>query len=204
MSSRDALIVSLQLSELRIPFTVSFRHASAERSETATAWVHAVGSDGAIGFGESCPRPYVTGETLETVGRFLAASEKSLRADVVSVETLRRWIERHRREIDENPAAWCAIELAILDLLGRRANTSVEELLSLPPLDGRFRYTAVLGDAPVKAFHAMAEKYRQFGFTDFKVKLSGRLDHDTEKLAVFKGFPPSIRVRADANNAFGF
>jgi L-alanine-DL-glutamate epimerase-like enolase superfamily enzyme len=78
----------------------------------------------------------------------------------------------------------------------------VEALLAVPPIaDCVFRYTAVLGDAPASAFHAMAERYRQAGFKDFKVKLSGSAEHDRDKMAVFdKWGDAAIRVRADANN----
>jgi L-Ala-D/L-Glu epimerase / N-acetyl-D-glutamate racemase len=201
MSAPKPAITRLTFRELRIPFTVAFRHAAAERAETATAWVEAIGDDGVVGCGESCPRTYVTGETLATARAFALKHEASLRAGVSSLDTLREWMAAHWREIDENPAAWCAIELALLDLLGKRQRAPVEMLLSMPLLEGRFCYTAVLGDSSPAGFHAMAERYLQQGFTDFKVKLSGDIQRDSEKLAVFKDRPAgSIRVRADANN----
>lgn len=121
---------------------------------------------------------------------------------MTSVETLRAFVAGHEQDIDANPAAWCALELALLDLLGKREGTPVEALLALPPLAGRsFQYTAVLGDAPAEAFHAMAEKYRRTGFRDFKVKLSEDGERDRAKMSVFGTWSgDAIRVRADANN----
>jgi L-alanine-DL-glutamate epimerase-like enolase superfamily enzyme len=197
----DIRIERFRFSELRIPFKVAFRHASAERSETETAWIEAIALDKTTGFGESCPRPYVTGETLETVRAFVEAHESALKREVVSAGTLRDWVAKHRGEIDRQPAAWCALELALLDLFGKATGVAVEPLLSLPPLTGRFRYTAVLGDASPKTFHAMAEQYWRLGFRDFKVKLSKDCARDREKLSVFGAWPESsTRVRADANN----
>jgi L-alanine-DL-glutamate epimerase-like enolase superfamily enzyme len=193
--------VRLRFRELRIPFKVAFKHAAAERTETETAWVDAVAADGTVGSGESCPRPYVTGETLASARAFVTAHEVGVGDEISDVASLRAWIAAHEEEIDANPAAWCAIELAILDLLGKRARVPLEALLSLPPVAGAFRYSAVLGDASPAEFHAMAERYRRLGFRDFKVKLSGLGDRDREKLAVFETWeadPP--RVRADANN----
>jgi len=187
--------------ELRIPLTVAFRHASAERTETASAWVEATGRDGLIGCGESCPRPYVTGETLDSASQFVTRHEGSVRRAVTSVDSLLAWMAVHRAEIDANPAAWCAIELAVLDLLGKQAGRPVETLLSRSPLAGRFCYTAVVGDASPAAFHAVAEKYLRLGFTDFKVKLSGDAERDAAKMEVFRRQRgPSLRIRADANN----
>lgn len=201
MSSGSVRINRFEFRELRIPFKVSFRHASAERAETETVWIEAIAADGTIGSGESCPRSYVTGETLASARTFTEAHEAELRRDVSNVETLRAWVEANRLAIDANPAAWCALELAMLDLLGKSRGSPVETLLSMPPLAGQFRYTAVLGDASPDAFHAMAEKYRSLGFRDFKVKLSGDDERDRGKVAVFRKWPEgSFVVRADANN----
>ena len=106
--------------------------------------------------------------------------------------------------MDVNPAAWCAVELAYLDLFGRERAQSVEELTGVPPLGGSFRYTAVVGDSDTETFDAIVGQYRQVGFSDFKLKLSGDLDRDREKLALLRkhGVPES-QVRLDANNPVG-
>jgi L-Ala-D/L-Glu epimerase / N-acetyl-D-glutamate racemase len=201
MSSGDGRIDKLGFRELRIPFKMAFRHASAERAETETAWVEAIGADGTVGSGESCPRPYVTGETLASAGEFVARHGDSLRRNVRDVDTLKTWMTTHHADIDANPAAWCAVELAVLDLLAKWMCVPVEALLSLPPLVGRFRYTAVLGDASANTFHAMAEQYWLMGFREFKVKLSHDHVRDREKMAVFAQWPEgTFRVRADVNN----
>ena len=194
-------IERLQIVPLHIPFKVAFRHASAERAETSSVWVEAVSEDGTIGYGESCPRPYVTGETLDTARAFFTRHEAALCADISGLPALRAWMADHQTELDRNPAAWCAIELAILDLLAKESGQSMETFLSLPPLEGRFQYTAVLGDAGPDAFQAVAEQYRRQGFTDFKVKLSGQIERDREKIALLRRCADQpIRVRADANN----
>ncbi len=186
---------------LRIPFKVAFRHSSAERAETSSVWVEALSSGGLVGYGDSCPRPYVTGETTDTARDFFARHESALRASVTDLETLRSWSAAHYAELDASPAAWCALELAVLDLLAKDASVSVETLLSLPPLSGRFQYTAVLGDAKPAAFDAMAAEYAARGFHDFKVKLSGDISRDAAKLASLNRLePPPARIRADANN----
>ncbi|HEY5619578.1 MAG TPA: enolase C-terminal domain-like protein [Vicinamibacterales bacterium] len=184
---------------LAIPFKVAFRHASAERAETSSVWVEAVSDDGVVGHGESCPRSYVTGETIESARAFFSRHEASLRERAVDLDSLRAWMDERSEELDRNPAAWCAIELAILDLLAVEAGLTLEALLTLPRLAGRFQYSAILGDMGGAAFQVMAEQYQRQGFTDFKVKLSGRLERDREKVAFLRQWP-GIRVRVDANN----
>jgi L-alanine-DL-glutamate epimerase-like enolase superfamily enzyme len=189
----------LTFETLTIPFKVAFRHASAERAETSSAWVTAESDDGAAGHGESCPRPYVTGETIERARRFFDLHEPSIRASVVDLESLRAWTAGRQEDLDAEPAAWCAIELAVLDLIAQRAGVTIEGLLGTPPVEGRFQYSAVVGDMAPDAFRATAERYRAQGFTDFKVKLSGDLARDRAKVEVLRPWS-EIRVRVDANN----
>jgi L-alanine-DL-glutamate epimerase-like enolase superfamily enzyme len=191
-------IRDLRFSTPTIPFKASFRHAAAERNETSSVWVEAYG-DGVVGYGESCPRPYVTGESIDSAQAFFLEYESSVRSSVRDLTTLRAWMHDHGDAIDRNPAAWCAIELATLDLMARHRGVTVESLLGVAPLEGRFTYTAVLGDMSVEAFRAMAERYRKLGFTDFKVKLSGDLDRDRQKVSLLLD-QPEIRIRVDANN----
>lgn len=191
----------LRLRELRIPFKVAFRHASAERAETSSLWVEAVSERGAAGYGESCPRPYVTGETLDTARAFFSRHEATLRDRMVGLSSLHAWMAACAEEIEANPAAWCALELAMLDMLAKERSQTLEAFLSLPSLKGRFHYSAVLGDAGREAFQAHAEQYRRQGFTDFKIKLSGNLERDREKMAVLRRWDTQLlRIRVDANN----
>jgi L-alanine-DL-glutamate epimerase-like enolase superfamily enzyme len=201
LMSAPIQIQHFALKDVRIPFKTAFRHAAAERAETSTLWIEAVSPRGAIGYGESCPRPYVTGETLDTAREFFWRHEEALREQVVDLDSLKVWMKAHADKLDANPAAWCAIELAILDVFAREHGRTVEALLSLLPLRGPFRYSAVLGDASFDAFQATAEQYRRVGFTDFKIKLSGQLEHDRRKLDLLRNWgAPAPRIRLDANN----
>jgi L-alanine-DL-glutamate epimerase-like enolase superfamily enzyme len=195
------MIAALSQTELHIPFRTAFRHASAERRETAAVCVRAESGDGIVGWGEGCPRPYVTGETLDSARRFFDAHEAGLRGAIGDLGSLGAWTAAHADDIDGNPAAWCAIEIALLDVLAREAGWTLEGLLDRPPLSGRFAYTAVVGDAEPAAFAAAAERYARAGFTDFKVKLSGDLASDRAKSGALLGLGlPTLRVRVDANN----
>jgi len=194
-------IASLALEPLRIPFRVAFRHASAERSVTQSFWVVAHSEEGLTGYGEGCPRDYVTGETDASVAAFFEKFRDSITARVTDLPSLLEWSQTHRQDIDQNPAAWCAIELALLDLLARQHNQSVEALLGLPLLTGPFIYSAVLGATGTQQFAGTLERYLKLGIRDYKIKLSGDFDRDHGNLAVLRaaGITPT-QVRADANN----
>jgi len=81
MSPRTT-VAGLQFKPLHIPFKEVFRHASAERAETLSVWVRAESAEGLVGHGESCPRSYVTGETIESAQGFFDRHEADVRAVV--------------------------------------------------------------------------------------------------------------------------
>ena len=197
----EPIIDSIDAEPLEIPFKTSFSHASASREAMHSLWVEARLRDGNRGFGEGCPRDYVTGETLTGALLFVAKFKDRWFNEIRDFESLAAWTRTHRVDIDANPAAWCAVELALLDAFCARAQKSIESFLGLPELGGKFRYTAVLGDSGAKRFEAETARYRQAGFRDFKVKLSGNRQRDLDKVGLLKaaGIAPGA-VRADANN----
>ena len=181
-----------------VPFKVVFRHASASRGRAENLIVAAYGNDRQVGYGEGCPRHYVTGETVQGGLAFIRDHADSLVANVRDVASLGAWISDHERAIDRNPAAFCAVETAILDLLGQASGDSLEELVGIPRPSAGFRYSAVLGNAPHLAFLWQLRRYRRRGFSDFKVKLSGDPRRDRRKLLALAGV--AQRIRLDANN----
>lgn len=193
-------IERLQMTPLKIPFRISFKHASANRAKTASVWVEAVADDGHKGHGEGCPREYVTGESVESAMRWFEHQRAGIIAEIHDLESLKCWVEKHAATIDHDPVAWCAVELAILDLLGKQAGQPVESLLALPELAPAYQYSAVLGDSNAEAFQYQVQKYLNTGFRDFKIKLSGEPERDQEKVAYLNHAGLPLRIRADANN----
>ncbi len=192
---------SLEASVLAIPFKVAFKHASAERKLTETLWVKAQGHTGLYGYGEGCPREYVTQENLASTQAFVAAHRAEWLSNISDVHSLAAWVNSHHTEIDQNPAAWTSVELALLDLFCKEQEKSVEAMLGLITPTGRFTYTAVLGDADPQSMEAQLAHYQKAGFGDFKIKLSGNKERDLTKVSILNaaGISPQ-KVRADANN----
>jgi L-alanine-DL-glutamate epimerase-like enolase superfamily enzyme len=195
------MIESISARPLEIAFKTTFSHASATRAATHSLWVEARLRDGAVGYGEGCPRDYVTGETLTGALDFVSLHSAEWIEQINDLDALTTWIRANRSQIDGNPAAWCAVELALLDAYARSAGKTVESLLGLPAITGEFRYSAVLGDAGANRFQEELSRYQQAHFRDFKIKLSGDLQRDRAKVDALKaaGIAPAS-VRADANN----
>lgn len=195
------MTAALELKRINIPFRAAFRHASAERARTESVWVEVISQSGAIGHGEACPRRYVTGEDLSSVRAFFLAYRGALCEEIANLGDLVAWGAAHRGEIDRNPAAWCAIELAWLDALAKERGGSVEALLGLPEIQGTFRYSAVIGVERDDGFAATVERYLAAGFSDFKLKLSGDCSLDRAHLGWLERHAPAgSSLRLDANN----
>lgn len=189
----------IELKKLEIPFRVSFKHASAERTTTETVIAEAHSENGMIGYGEGCPRSYVTGESIESCMDFMASHHQSI-VSIDSIDSLRAFVSATQPAIDKNPAAWCAIETAILDSLGKLEEKSIEAVIGIPEIQGSFHYTAVLGVSNPKVFAAQLAQYIQIGFNDFKVKISGDAGVDVSNIAAIRTARPEAKIRLDANN----
>ena len=194
-------IVGLEVFSFPVPFKVVFRHASASRAQAENLIVTAHSDCGRVGYGEGCPRSYVTGETVVDGVAFVRNIEDAIKDQVQDVDSLKDWILAHRNVIDRNPAAFCAVEIAILDLVGKVRQQPIEDLVGVPRLAGDFHYSAVLGDAPYLAYRWRFQRYWSRGFRDFKIKVSGDPRRDRRKIGVFRRrTDPALRVRLDANN----
>src|SRR5262245_58339090 len=112
-------IESIDAVGLRIPFKAAFVHAASERAETESLWATARADNGAVGHGEGCPRGYVTGECVTTGQAFVNGCKREWCGSIHDAPTLLAWVDAHAPEIDANPAAWSAVELALLDLIGQ-------------------------------------------------------------------------------------
>ncbi|MBI5450816.1 MAG: hypothetical protein HY940_05610 [Gammaproteobacteria bacterium] len=184
---------------LEIPFRHSFRHASAVRDQAAALWVTASGFDGLVGYGEGCPREYVTGESVRSALIFIEQYRESLLEIVRDLGSLKEWMLEHHDVIEINPAAWCAIELALLDLMAQSVGQPVEDFLGLPRLHGPYIYTAVIGVTSAEKCAVLLSQYKKLKIVDFKLKLSGNLESDRANLALVRT-AGAERLRVDANN----
>src|SRR4029079_5618263 len=110
------------------PFRTAFDHAAATRSCAENVIVVATDAAGHVGLGEGCPRGYVTGESAQTALAALRGWHDEIRATVDSDEALDRWMLANEAAIDANPSAFCALELALLDLFARQRERSLEDL----------------------------------------------------------------------------
>jgi len=116
----------IEAEPLRLNLKTTFRHAAATRNEGESIWVRAE-RNGKVGYGEGCPRIYVTGDDINSSITWIKKNFSSGKIAFGTMTELKQWSEDNEKEIDNYPSAWCAIEMAMLDLLSREKGCTVEK-----------------------------------------------------------------------------
>ena len=122
-------VKSLKLYAVDIPFKRPFKHAAAARQTSSSIFVQCTTDKGVTGFGECLPRSYVTGETRDGAYTLLenAILPRLIGKEFVSFDQVKAFLETCDGKAPAvwlNPdqaqsAAWCAVDLALLDTFGR-------------------------------------------------------------------------------------
>jgi muconate cycloisomerase len=177
--------VKLDIFRTAIPMR-GFEHAAARRDLAEAIVTRVELSDGRCGWGETLPRSYVTGETLDTV----AADLESLFWPAVAVADLSGGefpvlsiAAPGQRCIN---AAACAMELALADAMLDHGGWA---RLGGGGLSARIvaRATGVLGSSDPRKTARKLRLMRWFGLRDFKLKLGFSPEVDQANLAAVAG-----------------
>lgn len=203
-------VVRCELFAVDLPLRRPFRHAAAERVFSSSVFLKCETDCGAVGFGETLPRDYVTGETRDEVMDFLHAHilPRLLELQFSSLLEVRDFLQECDGRApagwspSEKPhtAAWAAVDLALLDAFAK----SFDEPVRLAPgdtLPETFRYSAVLSaDRPLEVLRALL-KVRLFGIRQVKLKVGRAEDQRVVRLARWV-LGPGTDIRVDANMAW--
>ncbi|MFP4106865.1 MAG: mandelate racemase/muconate lactonizing enzyme family protein [Phycisphaerae bacterium] len=190
----------------------SFEHAAAGRDLSECILVRLELSDGVSGWGETLPREYVTGETLESVPADIESELLPILRDG-QVERLRP-DDYPTRSADGRciQAAVAAVDLAWVDCMAR-AGLRVSDLLGVGTREGipreiRTRITGVLGSSDAGKTAKRLRLMRLGRLRDFKLKLGLGEDVDRANLDLVAGkLRRSLRsgkctLRVDVNGAW--
>jgi len=193
-------VISHKIVPVHFDFGMDVSHSLASRSSTVNICVVLESESGLKGYGECVPRSYVTGETPDSVMTYfeeleheIAARSYSRPRDVVD-ELETAWTAHGR----ENPAAFCALDIALLDLAGKHFGRGIQEMLGLAQSDEPLYYSLIVPLLPEAALDRFLDWTSQFEFRHVKIKVdeqdpAGRVRHVMNRLG------NDIEVRLDAN-----
>ncbi len=203
-------VTSVEVLTAELPFRFAFGHALAKRRSSTNVYVKVTLSDGSVGFGEGVPREYVTGETIDSavavlcdhyvpalLGREISGPEAVPHIVAVVTETA-----APADDSVVDGAARCALELALLDAVGRSCDLPVAHWLGVSQ-SARVRYSAVIPFSSPRMLVAVAALCRIVGMRHVKVKVGGELESDLRILRILRRIMgEGVDVRVDANCAW--
>lgn len=188
-----------------IPFRFSFRHALRARAEGDSVLVVLTDEEGRQGFGEGAPRDYVTGETSDGATRAIdeELAPRLLGRRYGSFEELRAALERAAADLPrDRHAAFCALELALLDLGGKVFDVCAGEVLG-PVRKDAITYSGILSAEGEEATRATCARLVELGVTAVKVKVGRRQEEDEQVLSTARQvLGDEVSLRIDANCAW--
>ena len=199
-------IDTINIYNLKIPFSRTIRHRLYSRRETQSIIVVLQDHNGNKGVGEGTPREYVTGETL---------NNSLVSAKLLSQEIPGRKIGSFNELVallndlgdsniaSENPAAFCALETAMLDLWARIEQKTLYQLFTNINNLSHLSYSGVIpgikSETELLKYIALV---KMLDLTSLKVKVDD-LESSLSQLTIIRGkLGSDIDIRVDANSAF--
>ncbi len=185
-----AVVQRITIYPLIIPLRRRVTHAAAERGVADPVVVAVELSNGRVGYGETLPRPYVTGETVDSViealrevlvPALMSFHPDSFPAALEAIESL-PW-----RSVDGRPivAARAAVDLALLDAAMRTFGRDLDDVVSWMGLPGfgrpgsveQVRFSGVLFAGELAATLRQLRLMYWGGLRHFKLKVGLPSDH---------------------------
>jgi len=200
-------LVNFNIFEISIPFRSKFKHALASRSKSSSVIFEIIANNGVAGFGEGTPREYVTGESIKTtVSSLRLISEKLKNKTIDLSENVIDIIERIKDQLADilafSPSAQCAMELALLDLIGKIFSKPVISFFG-DPNKGDILYSGVITIEKPNEILKVLDSIKLLCIKQVKIKAGINLDDDLEKLQIIKSYlDENVEFRVDANGAW--
>lgn len=190
-------ISNFEVQKLSLPFKQSFSHALATRNKMASILLIVKSDVGLEGFGEATPRSYVTGEDLEECIHFLNSYlEEKIPFSIESLDDIQTLLAEP--ELVGRPSAMTALEMALLDLLGKKEARTAQSYFG-PCLNETLTYSAVITSDSLEKARKLLSMAAAFSMKSVKLKFDVDLQLNISLVSLAKDLIPDAELRADAN-----
>ncbi|NRB53484.1 MAG: hypothetical protein HRU41_37860 [Saprospiraceae bacterium] len=187
--------------EVNIPLRFQFAQSNNRASHSSSsAIVELQTTEGLVGFGEACPRMYVTGESMQSMEKDLQGISPQL-ADL-RLERLEDWQRQLAdwRRLGVGPSTLCALELAAIDLLCQINQRSLAQQFELTDLDTPIEYSQVIPMFKPAKMAKLLERIQHLQPASLKLKASDQLEDNLENIKLLREcFGNTLAIRLDVN-----
>ncbi|WP_115865345.1 dipeptide epimerase [Halorussus litoreus] len=178
---------------LEYPFTIS--RGTEDTAENVV--VRIADGEGTEGIGAAAPSSHY-GETAATVEAVLP-DLLAVVEEVGDPHQLDRIERRLRETVERNPAARCAVSIALHDLVCKRLDVPLYRYWGLDP-DEAVPTTYTIGIDSAETMREKTETAVERGHAKLKVKVG--TDRDEEIVSTVRDAAPDATIRVDANEAW--
>lgn len=199
-------INNLHLHHFQVPLKFQFsqaNNAGTRRSDSAILELNT--SSGVTGFGEACPRSYVTGESMESMRKDLQQIQAKLfDPSIEEIEDIKLLLIQLEADGIGN-STLCAIELALLDALAKSKQKTMLELFLVPPsaVQDEFDYSLILPLLKPEHMEPLLAKLSQTRFKHIKLKISQDQKANIQNIKLIQAcFGEGFSIRVDVNGGW--
>ena len=193
-------ISNLEYDEVELKLSVPYTIAYEKVEKSVNVFLKITTNTGMTGFGCAAPDFEVTGETAKSV---ISCLDGQIREKLANRDPL-RWgkiIEDLKEIIPDHPSALAAVDMALLDILGKKAGLPVWKMLG--GYRNRIRTSVTIGILPEKDTINMALDYIARGFRCLKIKGGINVQEDIDRInQVRSKVGKKIELRFDANQGY--
>lgn len=189
---------------IRIPLQIRFSQSNNDTQYSSSVVLEIQTANGTYGYGECCPRSYVTGESPQSVAADITGVSQMLRnQDFQMLEDIRNFLSEQLSLII-GLSSLCVVELALLDAWGKEQESNlVAALYGNPAKD--IHYSGIVPMADEAGTRKFLAKLKHFDFKDLKLKVGKDLADSLHKITLIREvWGSDISVRIDANNSWDF
>ncbi|ELY58983.1 dipeptide epimerase [Natronolimnohabitans innermongolicus] len=182
-----------------LPLEFPFGISRGTTTETPVVTVRIEDEEGRVGVGGAGPAAHY-GETIDTVAAVLP-DLLGVVEDVGDPHQLERIERRMRETVRRNPAARCAVSIALHDLVAKRHEVPLYRYWGLDP-DRTLETSYTIGIDDTETMREKTETALERGHGTLKVKVG--TDRDRENLEAIRAVAPAsdVRLFVDANEAW--
>ena len=188
-----------------MPFAGDFSHSLKKGASAANVIAEVVcRGDGPRGYGEAAPRPYVTGETTQSVLSHLThlTRRPDFPWDLEDISQIRTFVASLPADKTRN-AAICAIETALLDALGKSQDIPLREYFPKSQWTDSVVYGAAIHLGSTETITERSRIIKGLGIRQVRVKMDRDFQRNSRTIeTVISILGPDCDLRIDVNGAW--
>ncbi|MDD4997893.1 MAG: enolase C-terminal domain-like protein [Syntrophales bacterium] len=199
-------IKNIRLLHCLAPFVFGFHSPHLFRDRADSVIIEIEFDNGIIGYGESAPRSYVTGETCSLVARHIREFCIGMLhgCELASLSDIKRVLDGLEKELIRKAgmsyhSALGALDIALMDALGKQLKKPVHELIG-PVVRTDIPHAASIPILTREKFETIMNKFRDFLFSSIKVVMSPDEEDNLKRVNMVRDFfGDGMDIRVEAN-----